>query len=115
MIDIALKAHITTPKKITLIYHGIEMPDTSLKINKRKELGISDDTIIIGAAGRFEPQKAFDVLLKASKLTIEQYKDIKFIILGDGPLRMHLETLSVQYGLNQHVLFLGWKTDVIEY
>lgn len=115
MIDIALNARITTPKKITLIYHGIEMSDTCLKNNKRKELGIGEDTVIIGAAGRFEPQKAFDILLKASASIIEQYKDVKFIILGDGPLRNYLESLSKQYDLNQHILFLGWKTNVIEY
>ena len=115
MIDVALKAHITIPKKTTLIYHGIEIPNIYKNTNKRKELGIGEDTVVIGAAGRFEPQKAFDTLLKASHLVIKEYKNIRFIILGDGPLRSYLERLSRQYGLNQHVLFLGWKSNVIEY
>lgn len=48
----------------------------------RKELGIKDDEILVGTIGRLCQQKNHQYMLKLAKLL----PDIKFIIVGAGPL-----------------------------
>lgn len=112
--DIGIRERITTSEKVTLIYHGIEVKGL---INKNT-LGWQEErkgTPVIGTVGRLEPQKAIDDFLKAAKIVKEQIQQVRFIIVGDGPLKMDLEKLSISLGIQDDVVFTGWKENVAEY
>jgi glycosyltransferase involved in cell wall biosynthesis len=82
-----------------------------LRNDSRKQLGISSETVALGAVARFYPQKNLPLLLHtASKLSITQ--QWKLLLLGDGPERANLITLGRELGLTDRLIWLGARTDV---
>ena len=41
---------------------------------------------IVGAAGRFSPEKGFAVLVEAAAIITRTHPEAGFVLLGDGPL-----------------------------
>lgn len=118
MKDIGVRSNITDQNKVSVIYHGIELQNYdagNINASKRNELGLSKNIYIVGSIGRFEPQKAMDDFLKAAGIVRDEISNVKFLLVGDGPLRGQLEKLSVELGLEDDVFFTGWKENVKEY
>ena len=65
--------------------------------------------------GRMAPQKNHELLLKTFKKLRKQHKDIKLVILGDGPLRSSLESYVKKNGLQKDVYMPGIKNNVYRY
>jgi glycosyltransferase involved in cell wall biosynthesis len=62
---------------------------------------------LLGAAGRFVPQKGFDVLLRA----LAELPQASLLLVGDGPERPRLERLVDELGLRDRVELTGWRPD----
>jgi len=80
----------------------------------RREFGIGPDQPLIGSAGRMVPIKGYEVFLAMARRIIEKRPDARFILVGDGPELEPLKTLSGDMGLAEHVLFPGFRDDVID-
>jgi glycosyltransferase involved in cell wall biosynthesis len=65
------------------------------------------DGTLLGAAGRFVPQKGFDVLLRA----LAELPQASLLLVGDGPERPRLERLVAELGLGDRVERAGWRPD----
>lgn len=65
-------------------------------------------TPILVAAGRLRPQKGFDLLLGALAEVLQQ-RDVRLIILGEGPDRRALENQARQLGIHAAVDFVGFR------
>lgn len=79
-------------KDIYVIPTGIEIDrfyDENIDKQKLKEikndLNISDKDFVIVYVGRVAQEKSIDLLIKAHEKLVKKYKDIKLIIVGDGP------------------------------
>lgn len=120
MRQVGLTAAITTPSKISVIYHGLDLaayplPDTdNVAIAAKKEHGLDSDTVTIGTIGRFEPQKAMDDFLRAAALVSQTHSGARFVLVGDGPQKEYLQTLAAELGLQECVIFLPWTQNVKE-
>lgn len=69
---------------------------------------------VILAAARLQPHKGFATLLEAfSKIRAE--RDLKLIILGEGPDRTRLEKIAADLGIKDHVDFLGFIVNPFPY
>jgi glycosyltransferase involved in cell wall biosynthesis len=68
---------------------------------------------LVGFVGVIGDQEGIDLLLAAVKhLVFETGRtDIQFVLVGDGPSRKRMETLSVEMGLADYVTFLGRAPD----
>ena len=68
---------------------------------------------LVGFVGVIGDQEGIDLLLAAVKhLVFEMSRtDIQFVLVGDGPSRKRMETLSVEMGLADYVTFLGRAPD----
>jgi glycosyltransferase involved in cell wall biosynthesis len=66
---------------------------------------------IVFYAGRHVYDKGVDVLIEAARILLSRRGDAKFVVAGDGPMRMHLEWLARSYGLGDKVLFTGRLPD----
>lgn len=119
----ALKSHYSNivklkeEKEIEVIYNG---SDFSFNVTKqdveiRKELGISPNEIIISMIARLDPWKDFYTFLEASSIVLKTEVNTKFIIVGDGELRVGLEQMIIKLGLKKSVLILGEKKDIYNY
>jgi glycosyltransferase involved in cell wall biosynthesis len=77
------------------------------------ELGIKPDSEVLGFVGRMDEQKgplylieAFSILLRDSPV------ELFLVMIGDGPLVSQLKELSSELGIEDHVSFLGYRSDV---
>jgi glycosyltransferase involved in cell wall biosynthesis len=81
----------------------------------RGEIGISDDTILVGAVGNIRRPKAYEVLLQAAHELTARSDRFHFAIAGEigGTLGAELLQLRQRLGLERRVTFLGLRSDVV--
>jgi len=102
------------PDKIVVIYNSI---DTTFMINSdlvvqqmglRTRFNITDTNIVLGTVSRLVPVKGHKFLIKAIKKLIEKgYKQVRLLIIGDGPLKQELVKLVIDFNLERYVVFTG--------
>jgi L-malate glycosyltransferase len=98
-------------EKLQTIYTGIDTKRFSDKkeYDLRDELGISNDTKLIGCVAVLRGAKRHIDLIKTfSKLDV----DSKLIIVGDGPMRLEIEKTIKQYNMEDKVIMLGHRNDI---
>jgi L-malate glycosyltransferase len=66
----------------------------------------------IGLVARLDPEKDIGTFLRAAATLQARYKDLSFVIAGDGVERPGLEQLANELGLRERIVFLGDVTDV---
>lgn len=106
-------------KQFEIIPLGIDLEKFADPENKRgilrKEIGAGEDEILVGFVGRFTEIKNIPLFLQAAKLFIERKTDdspkLKFVLIGDGHLRLSLEKTAKEFGLNENLIFLGNRND----
>lgn len=81
----------------------------------RKQLGLPLERPIAFFAGRFEAQKAVDVLLGAWQQVQAQHPEALLLLAGDGSLRGALEQLSRDLEITETVRFLGYTEQMLAY
>jgi len=131
--------------KICTILNGIDVQDVRKKGYEQKisrqDIGLNENDFVVGAVGRLEPIKSYDLLIKSFSGFVYKLQDPfdcglqpslrvngkggnklqdrnigckrnpKLCIVGDGSLRMDLEKLVEELDIFDHVIFLGQKDD----
>ncbi|MFQ9654540.1 MAG: CDP-glycerol glycerophosphotransferase family protein [Enterococcus sp.] len=72
---------------------------------------ISSDSINLVNMGRLSPEKNQINLIKAIKQIIEDQKNVRLYILGEGPLKLEMKQLIKKLELEEHVFLLGHQED----
>ncbi|MCI4660423.1 MAG: glycosyltransferase [Neomegalonema sp.] len=70
---------------------------------------------LIGSVGALRVEKRFDRLLRLTSALIERGRDVRCILIGDGPERGALEGLADELGIADRVDFVGAQGDVAPY
>mgnify|MGYP004702420673 CR=1 FL=1 len=86
----------------------------SLRKEKRKELGISDDTLVIGHVGRFVEQKNHRFLIDIFNEIYKQNNKSLLLLAGQGPLMVEIKNKVISLKLEKNVKFLGQRSDINE-
>jgi glycosyltransferase involved in cell wall biosynthesis len=73
----------------------------------RKKLELKDDTLAIGHVGNFNEQKNQIFLVPVLKKILEQKKDIKLYLIGEGPSKNSVLEKVKKEGLEDNVVFTG--------
>ena len=83
------------------------------KIRKevRTELGIKDDTLVIGHIGRFVEQKNHDFLIDIFKEVHDKNKNSILLLAGQGPLMEKIKNKVKNLNISDSVMFLGQRSD----
>jgi len=101
-----------------VIYNGIDLtrfvPRSGLKCRLREELGIPNDTTVIGTVGRLEHRKNYHCMLRTARMVVAQAQNVHFAAAGDGPLMPDLATTRDGLGLAGRFHFLGYRPDVAQ-
>jgi glycosyltransferase involved in cell wall biosynthesis len=104
-----------SPKKLVTIYNGIDIdrfteaePDAAL----RPELGLDGAGPVVGVVARFVEQKGHVHLLEAAREVVRERPDVRFLLLGDGPLRGLLIERAREYGIADNLIFAGIRHDM---
>lgn len=86
--------------------------DENIRKEKRKELNISDDTLVIGHVGRFVEQKNHRFLIDIFNEVHKERKNSILLLAGQGPLVEEIHEKVNELGLNENVRFLGQRKDI---
>lgn len=106
-------------EKVVTVQNGINL----LRINStkdrellsiRSEYNIDTDTIIVGVIAGLRKQKALDDLIMAASIVCKKLRNVKFIIVGEGELKEQLTSLVMRLGLEEDIIFTGFRDDVYD-
>ena len=113
--------------KIQVVYNGVDrekfkmVEDRGARAEGRRNLGIGEDNIVIGHVARLcevKDQKtlvgAFSELRKIENRKEKIERNLKLLMVGDGPERVNLEGLVERLDLKDSVIFAGLRSDVQE-
>ncbi len=113
-----LEAHGARPNRVSVFLNTID-PDmfrrtASRRDASRRALGCAADDVVIGAVGRLERQKRFDLLLEAFARLSTGAPGTRLVVAGDGSLRGELASRAARLGVEDRVRFLGHRTDIVD-
>jgi glycosyltransferase involved in cell wall biosynthesis len=103
--------------KVSVIHNGINQGTNGVKdsrLNFKSELGISESQNLIGFVGRFADQKQPLDFIKTASLLYKKNKDLRFVMVGSGPLLSQIEQAITKYQLSQCLFLLDYRNDVSE-
>ncbi len=80
----------------------------------RRRLGLAADDMVIGAVGRLERQKRFDLLIDAFAELRASHPRLKLLIAGEGSARDSLCTRIARLGCGAHCRLLGHQSDIVD-
>jgi len=105
-------------RKMCVIPNGFDLdvfkPDPPARRTVRAELGIPEDTLLIGMFARFHAQKDHRNFVEAAALLHTRHPNIHFLICGDG-ITWENRVLSgwiVTAGIHEHCHLLGPREDI---
>ena len=109
--------HGARPARVTTVLNGIDhrhfTRDAAKVADARAALNFGPNDVVIGAVGRLEPQKRFDLLLEAFKQVHAHRPNTRLVIAGDGSLREALTAQRDALGLQELCVLTGHVNDVI--
>lgn len=113
----SLLGHISVPDadtKVRIIYNGIDIPrfhipPQDLRVMRPK------DSVVIGTAGRLEPQKGYLHLLEMAAHLKQRKIDFRLLMAGEGRQRAALEKRIAELGLTEYVDLLGFVSDMADF
>lgn len=93
------------PEQIVHIPNGVDLSRFPLgdKLEARRTLNMTEDRPLLVAAGRLEPVKGYDRLLRALALL----PGVRLVLAGDGSQRLALTFLAHHLGIDNRVHFAG--------
>jgi glycosyltransferase involved in cell wall biosynthesis len=100
--------------RVSVVYNGVDLETIDKEISIEANYlssGLSSAKFIVGTIARLVPAKGIDTFLKTAAIITRKRDDIKFLILGDGPLRFELEAEAAKLNIEQQISFLGFRTD----
>ena len=80
----------------------------------RQELGIKDDDIVIMSIAEFIKRKNYPTMIRTFKCLTEKYHNVKYVICGTGKLEKKMHKLRDRLGLQDKILFLGYRKDAVD-
>lgn len=103
------------PERIEVIGNGIDAERYGRAGDRAcvlRQLGLDPSRRYVGTIARLHPVKDHETLLRAFPAVAAVVSDVDLLVVGDGPLREHLEQLTSTLGLDGRVRFLGVRSDV---
>jgi len=101
--------------QVVTVHEGIDVDHvvSAPPVNVHEAFWLPHHAPIIGNVAALVPHKGQRYLIDAAHLVVQEIPDARFIILGEGELRDHLEKQVRDHALEKHVLLPGFRTDVL--
>jgi Glycosyltransferase len=91
----------------------IKVHHMGIDIEEFKHCGnsnLSAEPIVFISVGRLHYKKGHEYAIKAMAKIVKKYSNVKYLIVGEGPLRSELESLVKDLGLENIIEFTGAAT-----
>jgi glycosyltransferase involved in cell wall biosynthesis len=77
----------------------------------RAELGIAEDALVVGVVANLRALKGHRYLLQAAVRIRAEVPGVRFLLVGHGPAEQELRRLTSDLGLDETVVFAGYRED----
>jgi glycosyltransferase involved in cell wall biosynthesis len=106
--------HGAPAERVRVIPNGVAMPGVPETTRRQllDELGLPDNSRLIGLVARLWPQKRVKDAIWAADLLKVIRDDVHLLVIGDGPQRERLHRYRDQVCIGNKVHFLGERGDV---
>lgn len=84
--------------------------DEKVRAEMRNTLGIKDDETVLLSVGEINPNKNHKIVIEA--LAKLGRKDIRYVACGIGALMEENQQLAKSLGIEDQVMFVGYRTDI---
>jgi len=101
-------------EKLSLIFNSVDYKIIRDKVSDNmvskaaERYGIRRDKRIAGMIGRFGPGKDFKNLIKSIPLVLKDFKNVQFVMVGDGILKDSMVSLCNKLNIKNDVVFTGF-------
>jgi len=123
--DVVHRYEGVEPDRIITIYNGIDVCKSQghsiksqshkvIKSQVKKSLGIKENEFVVGMIANISWVKGHRNFIEAARLILEEIPNVKFLIIGDGPLLKSHKSQVTSHKLKDKILFLGKRQDVGE-
>lgn len=112
-----INAGFGSPDRFVTIYSGIELDRFKTPVNienKKEEIGIKREDLVVGAIARFDEGKGYEEFIKAAAMVLKALPKARFILVGDGPLKQTIENMATNMNIFDRCIFTGIRGDVSE-
>lgn len=86
-----------------------EIQRRQLRDSERERYSIPPDAFVVGTVGRLQWQKAVSRLIRAFRIVWNNRENVFLLIVGDGPLRLQMETLADSLQIGDRCRFTGHR------
>jgi glycosyltransferase involved in cell wall biosynthesis len=95
--------------KLTVLPSGtnIDMFHPMDKLQCCHKLGFDESLTYIGFIGTFLRYQGIETLIEAAPVIIQRYPQVRFLVLGDGPMKDAWQTMVSESDLEFHFIFPG--------
>jgi glycosyltransferase involved in cell wall biosynthesis len=80
----------------------------------KETLGISPNDKVVSIIAILRNIKRHDLFMQAAQSIKKDFKDVKFLVVGDGPIQSTVEKQVAAFGLEQDVIMTGHRSDIPE-
>lgn len=87
--------------------------DPAKRIEMRQKLGLRDE-LVVGHVGRFNPQKNHLFLLDIFAVLLKKEPNAALLLIGGGEDMPKIQAKAQTLGIEEHVRFLGIRSDVAD-
>ena len=102
-------------ERTVTVHEGIDVDHVAAAppVNVHETFWLPHQAPVVGNVAALVPHKGQRYLVDAAHLVVQQVPDARFIVLGEGELREHLEKQVREHHLEKHVMMPGFRTDVL--
>lgn len=113
-----IRARQIPAAKTRVVYLGVPLEEFSRRRTGEEvagactELGIASGEFAIGCVTRLHDSKGNQYLVDAARLVVNERPNVKFFLVGEGPLLEPLQQQARALGLGDRCVFAGFAKDV---
>lgn len=100
--------------RVRVVEHGIDIDAvraTADRAGVRRELDVGDDDVMIVCVANLRREKALDVLIAAARLALADAPQLRYFLVGQGPLAADVDRWISEAGIVDRFTALGYRDD----
>ncbi len=99
---------------LNAVYVGIDCHNFELKRDEslRRQLGLAPGDFALVNLARLWPEKGHTYLLAALQAVVKKFPQTKLLMVGDGPMKLELQGLARQLGLELNVIWIPFPENL---
>ncbi len=101
-----IRCYKIKPEKIKVVHWGIDEYHPSYQLKYKSELNKKEKIVLF--LGRVTLQKGPDYFIEVAKKVLDYYKNVRFIIAGDGDMMPKIINKTIELEIQDKITFTGF-------